>query len=141
MGDEYHWGDQSASQEQASGIVPVIKIVMQMDQPTQQNVGLVEEATSASQSMKQQTAALLDQVSFFKFEDTRKGCQVRTSEMSSSATVHPQRKPHIFQGSRAFQVEKSRLSHSQPGKLQTAGVGVTKGQDRQQGEGHFSEEF
>jgi methyl-accepting chemotaxis protein len=56
----------AASQEQASGIDQVNKAVMQMDQGTQQNAALVEEATSASQSMKQQAEDLLQQVAFFK---------------------------------------------------------------------------
>jgi len=105
----------AASQEQAAGIDQVNKAVMQMDQGTQQNAALVEEATSASQSMKQQTAVLLDQVSFFKFEDTRKGRQVRTSEMSVLGTCNPQRNPHVLQGSRASQVGNPCLSFPQPG--------------------------
>jgi len=48
----------AASQEQASGIDQVNKAVLQMDQSTQQNAALVEEATSASQSMKQRAEAL-----------------------------------------------------------------------------------
>ena len=56
----------AASQEQAAGIDQVNKAVMQMDQGTQQNAALVEEATSASQSMRQQAAELTNQVSFFK---------------------------------------------------------------------------
>ena len=42
---------------------------MQMDQGTQQNAALVEEATSASQSMKQQAQALIEHVAFFKTEN------------------------------------------------------------------------
>ncbi len=56
----------AASQEQASGIDQVNKAVMQMDQGTQQNAALVEQATSASQSMKMQASGLLEQIAFFK---------------------------------------------------------------------------
>ncbi|MCA9468154.1 MAG: HAMP domain-containing protein, partial [Nitrospira sp.] len=56
----------AASQEQAAGIDQVNKAVMQMDQGTQQNAALVEEATSASQSMAHQAQDLLHQVEFFK---------------------------------------------------------------------------
>ena len=59
----------AASQEQAVGIDQVNKAVMQMDQGTQQNAALVEEATSASQSMKQQAQALIEHVAFFKTEN------------------------------------------------------------------------
>jgi methyl-accepting chemotaxis protein len=59
----------AASQEQAAGIDQVNKAVMQMDQGTQQNAALVEQATSASQFMKHQASELLNQVAFFKFKD------------------------------------------------------------------------
>jgi len=48
----------AASREQSSGIEQVNKAVMQMDEMTQQNAALVEEATAASQSMAEQAAAL-----------------------------------------------------------------------------------
>ncbi len=63
----------AASQEQAAGIDQVNKAVMQMDQGTQQNAALVEEATSASQSMKQQAAALLEQVAYFTLAEDKSG--------------------------------------------------------------------
>ncbi len=59
----------AASQEQASGIDQVNKAVMQMDQGTQQNAALVEKATLASQSMRQQAGVLLEQVDYFKLQD------------------------------------------------------------------------
>ena len=59
----------AASQEQAIGIDQVNKAVMQMDQGTQQNAGLVEQATSSSQSLKQEAGILLKQVAFFNTEE------------------------------------------------------------------------
>ncbi|MEC4889546.1 MAG: methyl-accepting chemotaxis protein [Nitrospira sp.] len=56
----------AASQEQASGIDQVNKAIMQMDETTQQNAALVEETTSASQSMKAQAQELMRQVEAFK---------------------------------------------------------------------------
>jgi methyl-accepting chemotaxis protein len=56
----------AASQEQASGIAQVNKAIQQMDETTQQNAALVEETTSASQSMKAQAQALMRQVEQFK---------------------------------------------------------------------------
>ncbi len=58
----------AASQEQAAGIEQVNKAVMQMDQITQQNAALVEEAAASSQSMTQQAQALQGLVSAFKLE-------------------------------------------------------------------------
>jgi methyl-accepting chemotaxis protein len=55
----------AASQEQASGIDQVNKAIMAMDETTQQNAALVEETTSAAQSMKEQAKELLQQVAIF----------------------------------------------------------------------------
>ena len=48
----------AASREQSAGIEQVNKAVMQMDEMTQQNAALVEEATAASQSMAGQARDL-----------------------------------------------------------------------------------
>jgi methyl-accepting chemotaxis protein len=48
----------ASSQEQSSGIEQVNKAVMQLDEMTQQNAALVEQATAASRSMADQSAAL-----------------------------------------------------------------------------------
>jgi methyl-accepting chemotaxis protein len=47
-----------ASREQSSGIEQVNKAVMQMDETTQQNAALVEQAAAASQSIVEQAQAL-----------------------------------------------------------------------------------
>jgi methyl-accepting chemotaxis protein len=56
----------AASQEQSSGIDQVNTAVTQMDQVVQQNASLVEEATAATESMKNQAGVLLRMVSRFK---------------------------------------------------------------------------
>ena len=48
----------AASREQSSGIEQVNKAVMQMDETTQQNAALVEEAAAASQAIVEQAQAL-----------------------------------------------------------------------------------
>jgi methyl-accepting chemotaxis protein len=50
----------AASREQSSGIEQVNRAVMQMDEVTQQNAALVEQAAAASQSMADQARALGD---------------------------------------------------------------------------------
>jgi len=57
-----------ASQEQSAGIEQVNQAIAQMDQVTQQNAALVEEAAAASTSMKEQAQLLSDLVSTFRFE-------------------------------------------------------------------------
>ncbi len=55
----------AASEEQASGIEQVNKAVTQMDESTQQNAALVEEAAAASKSIEAQAGMLVSQISFF----------------------------------------------------------------------------
>jgi methyl-accepting chemotaxis protein len=55
----------AASQEQSSGIGQVNTAVTQMEQVVQQNASLVEEATAATESMKEQANSLLHLVSRF----------------------------------------------------------------------------
>ncbi|WP_151638811.1 methyl-accepting chemotaxis protein [Noviherbaspirillum aerium] len=56
----------AASQEQTSGIDQINQAVTQMDQVTQQNAALVEEAAAASESLQDQAAKLAQAVSTFK---------------------------------------------------------------------------
>ncbi len=55
----------AACQEQSSGIEEVNKAVMQMDQMTQQNAALVEEAASSSEALDNQAKTLIDVIRFF----------------------------------------------------------------------------
>ena len=60
----------AASREQSSGIEQVNRAVMQMDEMTQQNAALVEEATAASQSMADQARDLNQMMSRFRIDQT-----------------------------------------------------------------------
>jgi methyl-accepting chemotaxis protein len=60
----------AASREQSSGIEQVNKAVMQMDQTTQQNAALVEEAAAASQAIVEQAVALSGMISFYNVGDS-----------------------------------------------------------------------
>ena len=57
-----------ASREQSSGIDQVTRAVTQMDEVTQQNAALVEEAAAAAESLEDQARGLVDLVSRFKLE-------------------------------------------------------------------------
>ena len=59
----------AASTEQSSGIDQVNTSVMQIDQITQQNAALVEEAAAAASSLQNQTQKLSDLVSVFKLSE------------------------------------------------------------------------
>ena len=59
----------AASREQSSGIEQVNRAVMQMDELTQQNAALVEEATAASQAMAEQVRGLNEMLARYQVMD------------------------------------------------------------------------
>ncbi len=69
----------AATKEQAAGIEQVNQVVVQMDQVTQQNAALVEEATAASRALEQQAHALTESVAVFTLEDPAAGLRRRGS--------------------------------------------------------------
>jgi len=73
----------AASQEQAAGIAQVNKAVVQMDEVTQQNAVLVEEAATASEAMDAQAQALLHLMARLQ------GGQPRRGDRSLSAAGSP----------------------------------------------------
>ncbi|MDP1979664.1 methyl-accepting chemotaxis protein [Undibacterium sp.] len=58
----------AASQEQSAGIEQVNLAIAQMDEMTQQNSALVEQAAAAAESMQEQAGALAQAVSVFKLD-------------------------------------------------------------------------
>ncbi len=58
----------AASQEQTSGIEQINQAIMQMDDVTQQNAALVEEAAAAAESLQDQAGNLSRAVSVFKLD-------------------------------------------------------------------------
>jgi methyl-accepting chemotaxis protein len=59
-----------ASQEQSQGISQVNAAMGQMEHVVQQNAALVEEASAATESMRDEAAALLERVSRFELGDS-----------------------------------------------------------------------
>ncbi|MBJ9660527.1 methyl-accepting chemotaxis protein [Burkholderia gladioli] len=68
----------SASAEQGTGIEQVNVAVTQMDEVTQQNAALVEQATAAAQSMADQAESLRAAVSIFKVESRSQAAAAAT---------------------------------------------------------------
>jgi methyl-accepting chemotaxis protein len=58
----------AASQEQSAGIDQVNRAVTQMDEVTQQNAALVEEAAAAAHAMQEQANLLRAQMGYFRLE-------------------------------------------------------------------------
>ncbi|MCK2043941.1 Tar ligand binding domain-containing protein [Chromohalobacter sp. TMW 2.2308] len=75
----------AASQEQSDGIEQVSQAVTQMDQVTQQNASLVQEASSASASLEEQAQRLEDVVSTFRLPGGRTHQLPRTSAPASKS--------------------------------------------------------
>jgi methyl-accepting chemotaxis protein-2 (aspartate sensor receptor) len=59
----------ASSLEQSTGIEQVNQAVVQMDEMTQQNAALVEEAAAAASSLHQQTRQMKDAVAAFEISD------------------------------------------------------------------------
>jgi len=77
----------AASMEQTSGIDQVNQAITQMDQVTQQNAALVEQASAAAQSMRSQTAQLVETMSLFKLSG-RPGAQAEQASTSADRPLH-----------------------------------------------------
>jgi methyl-accepting chemotaxis protein len=58
----------AASQEQSVGIEQINEAVMKMDEVTQQNTALVEEAAATADSLMDQADELMKAVSVFKLD-------------------------------------------------------------------------
>src|SRR3989338_6727642 len=72
----------AASNEQSSGIEQVNQAINQMDEVTQQNAALVEEAAAAAEGMLEQANMLMEAVSAFKLEAGK------AMKMSAAADKH-----------------------------------------------------
>jgi methyl-accepting chemotaxis protein-2 (aspartate sensor receptor) len=71
----------TASHEQSIGIEQVNQAMAQMDQGTQQNAALVEQAAAAAESLQSQTAELNNVVGVFKIKTAKHGSQKEATEM------------------------------------------------------------
>ncbi|MCA6062825.1 methyl-accepting chemotaxis protein [Thalassolituus marinus] len=74
----------TAAREQSSGIEQVNTAVAQMDEMTQQNAALVEEATAAGEAMAEQSQSMMQMMEFFTIDGSH-----RPSTPAVSAPVAP----------------------------------------------------
>ena len=81
----------AASREQSDGITQVNRAILQMDDMTQQNASLVEEAAAASETVDNQASELLDLVSFFKLSQEQEQKQFPGPKYQQSYNY---REPH-----------------------------------------------
>lgn len=98
----------AASVEQASGIDEIGKAVSQMDEMTQQNAALVEEAAAAAESLQGQAIELTKRVAQFKLND---------SEDQGHHTAAPQK---LMSTQRPSSVKKSESKVTKPRVVKAA---------------------
>jgi methyl-accepting chemotaxis protein len=111
----------AASQEQSQGIEQVNLAIIQMDEVTQQNAALVEEAAAAAESLEEQAQNLLTSVSAFKVDDNATRTVVRASDISPRQMIAPARKtisaPKSGRG-KAIAIAKPKTKSSDDGEWQ-----------------------
>ena len=87
----------AASSEQSQGIEQVNQAIAQMDETTQQNAALVEEAAAAAESLQDQAGSLAHAVAVFKLDGgggrvaRSPALPARRAERSSSPMTTPER--------------------------------------------------
>jgi hypothetical protein len=79
----------AASDEQSAGIEEVNQAIVQMDNVTQQNAALVEEASAAAESMQEQANALYVAVSAFKVAGGKESAQRLAAKLAARQDSKP----------------------------------------------------
>ncbi len=111
----------AASNEQASGIDQVNKAITQMDETTQQNAALVEEAASASEAMGDQARSLTDLMSFFRVAGAGDGSRLRV--------VKPERREKASAPTAAAPVSRPKSAGGKPAAVARARVSTAHRDD------------
>jgi methyl-accepting chemotaxis protein len=91
----------NASKEQSSGIEQVTQAVSQMDEVTQQNAALVEEAAAAAESLEEQARGLVQAVGSFKLAEGQArstGTSVATALRDATPKALPKQKVGVTEG-------------------------------------------
>ena len=81
----------AASQEQTSGIEQINTAITQMDEVTQQNASLVEEAAAAAEAMQEQAAKLAEIVAVFKLDAATGAAAGAPARPAAKATPAPRK--------------------------------------------------
>jgi methyl-accepting chemotaxis protein len=86
----------AASREQSTGIEEVGRAISQMDEMTQQNAALVEEAAAAAESMREQASRLTQVVAVFKLDGaSQMSSFAPLQSMTPVETKQPEAKPPV----------------------------------------------
>jgi methyl-accepting chemotaxis protein len=93
----------AASVEQSSGIEQVNQAVTQMDEVTQQNAALVEEAAAAAEALQEQSEGLAQAVSVFRLD--------------TGSAVAAAKRPAVHEEPQAEKAEEGQLKAKHAGKV------------------------
>ncbi len=88
----------NAGKEQSAGINEISSAVVQMDEMTQRNAALVEEASASSKAMEEEARGLLDSISFFKTGTDDGSSQQKQSRASATGSSHERSSPRKAEG-------------------------------------------
>ncbi|AHN75905.1 hypothetical protein DA70_16695 [Pandoraea pnomenusa] len=100
----------AASAEQSGGIEQVNRAVTQMDEVTQQNAALVEEAAAAAGSLEDQAHRLRDAVSVFRVGDSLKAAGA-TGAAGAAGAAAAHSSPRAVQATQATQATQAHQAH------------------------------
>jgi len=102
----------AASAEQSSGIEQVNIAITQMDEVTQQNAALVEEAAAASASMQDQAANLATTVAVFKLEQgAQTGLSAKPAQRKQVSVTNTQSVSKVAKLSNKSFAQSSSMAH------------------------------
>ncbi|MDP2759715.1 MAG: methyl-accepting chemotaxis protein, partial [Sideroxyarcus sp.] len=106
----------AASQEQSQGIEQINTAITQMDEVTQQNAALVEEAAAAAESLEEQAQNLSVSVGTFKVDSRPSGTAVARREQAPAARAPAHPAAHPATAAR----KGAAVAKAAPGKAQAA---------------------
>ncbi|WP_299343698.1 Cache 3/Cache 2 fusion domain-containing protein [uncultured Pseudoxanthomonas sp.] len=109
----------AASQEQSSGIEQVNQTIVQMDEATQQNAALVEEASAAARAMEEQAHALTESVAVFTLKAATGLPVRRTASIAAPAASRPATAPKSTVRARPTRQPETALAEGEGDDWQT----------------------
>ena len=111
----------AAAQEQSAGIEQVNQAILHMDEGTQQNATLVEEASAAARSLEQQSQQLVEMVAAFQLQDSDAAGRVANVEQVSNPSRSARVVAHVA-GVSTLPSSKGKAAPAQ--RLRAAGGGA-----------------
>lgn len=103
----------AASNEQSAGIAQINDAIMKMDDVTQQNTALVEQAAAAAESLMEQAEEMTAVVSVFVLDgDVRKSNVTAINRTTPKLNVIPEKVIHVLGDKPTFQFQDAENAHA-----------------------------